>query len=112
MGAADDPNGQDTRSGSRLGDEGQHFFRNSVIGLLLGKPASKVGSLGLLGRHNADREFGTSLERVMDLEPVVCWLGWHRYFDSARFVLDVGKTFMGHRNEPVPQRIRVGERQA
>jgi hypothetical protein len=52
------------------------------------------------------------LERVMDLEPVVCWLGWHRYFDSARFVLDDGKTFMGRRNEPVPRRIRVGERQA
>jgi hypothetical protein len=61
MGAADDPTGQDTLLGSRLGDEGQHFFRNSVIGLLLGKPASKVNSLGLLGRHNVDRELGASL---------------------------------------------------
>jgi hypothetical protein len=62
MRASDDPVRHDNRLGSRLGDEGQNFFRNSVIGadvgLPLGKPASKVGSLGALGRHNADRELG------------------------------------------------------
>src|SRR5271163_4437956 len=32
MRASDDPVGHDHGLGSRLGDEGQHFFRNSVIG--------------------------------------------------------------------------------
>ena len=41
----------------------------------------------------------------MDLEPVVCWLGWHRYFDATRFVFGKGKIFMGLRSEPVPRRI-------
>ena len=69
MGAADDPIGHDDRLDSRLGDEGQHFFRNSVIGadvgLPLGKPASKVGSLGVLARTMPT----VSLVAVLSSEP-------------------------------------------
>src|SRR5271165_6670749 len=62
MGAADNPVGHDNRLGSGLGDECQHFFRHpdvvADVGLLLREPASKVGRLGVLGRHNGDRELG------------------------------------------------------
>ena len=60
--AADNPIGHDDRLGSGLLDERQHFFRHpdivADVGLLLREPASKVGRLGILGRHNADRELG------------------------------------------------------
>ena len=62
MGAADNPLGHDNRLDSGLGDERQHFFRHpdiiADVGLVLRKPASKVGCLGVLARQNADRELG------------------------------------------------------
>jgi hypothetical protein len=62
MGAADNPVGHDNRLGSGLGVKCQHFFRHpdvvADVGLLFREPASKVGCLGVLGRHNADRELG------------------------------------------------------
>jgi hypothetical protein len=62
MGAADNPVGHDNRLGSGFRDECQHFFRHpdvvADLGLVLREPASKVGRLGVLGRHDADRELG------------------------------------------------------
>jgi hypothetical protein len=47
-GTADDPIGHDNQLGSRLGDEGQHFFRNSVIVAEVGRPpeSQRRGSVG------------------------------------------------------------------
>ena len=48
------------RLGSGLGDKCQHFFHHpnivADVSLPLREPASKVACLGVLGRHNADRE--------------------------------------------------------
>jgi hypothetical protein len=59
--AANDAIGHHHRLGSGRLDERQYFLRNTGITANVGspgEPTSKFGSLGILGRHNADSKLG------------------------------------------------------
>ena len=119
MGAADNPVGHDNRLGSGLGDERQHFFRHpdivADVGLVLREPASKVGRLGVLGRHNADRELGRrGIVRTVERDrcdaasrEILSWPFCSIFCGRARSLPPSGTVKITHR--PFPLRVEPVE---